>query len=62
LVKAFRGELEARGLKGRVRANSSGCLGQCAQGPVVVIYPEAVWHMNVKPSDVKTIIDGMLRR
>ena len=29
-----------KGLKGRVRANKSGCLDVCEHGPAVVIYPE----------------------
>jgi (2Fe-2S) ferredoxin len=62
VLEAFRKEIQNRGLKGKVRANKSGCMDQCAKGPVVVIYPEAVWYMNVKPADVKRIVDEMLRR
>ena len=40
------------GLKGRVRVNSAGCLGQCAHGVTVVVYPEAVWYGGVTLDDV----------
>jgi (2Fe-2S) ferredoxin len=40
------------GLKGRVRINSAGCLGHCAYGVTVVVYPEAVWYGRVRPEDV----------
>ena len=40
------------GLKGRVRINGAGCLGQCATGVTVVVYPEAVWYAHVTAADV----------
>jgi (2Fe-2S) ferredoxin len=60
LVEAFREELKARNLKGLARANKAGCMDQCAQGPVVVIYPEATWYARVRASDVKEIVSAML--
>src|SRR5450755_3659032 len=44
LQKLFKQKLAERGLKGRVRANQSGCLDQCEHGPNVVVYPEAIWY------------------
>lgn len=43
------------GLKGRVRVNGSGCLDQCAHGPTIVVYPEAIWYGHVKLEDVEEI-------
>jgi (2Fe-2S) ferredoxin len=43
------------GLKGQVRINSAGCLGQCAHGVTVVVYPETVWYGGVKLADVETL-------
>jgi len=48
------------GLKGRVRINKAGCLDQCEHGPVVVVYPEAVWYGNVKPEDAAEIVERHL--
>jgi (2Fe-2S) ferredoxin len=48
------------GLKGRVRVNESGCLDQCEHGPVLVVYPEAVWYGFVKPKDVGEIVEQHL--
>ena len=36
-------KLNLRG-KGLVRINRSGCLDRCASGPLLVIYPDAVWY------------------
>ena len=43
------------GLKGKVRANKSGCLDVCELGAAVVIYPENIWYVKVK--DVKEIFE-----
>ncbi|HEV2172497.1 MAG TPA: (2Fe-2S) ferredoxin domain-containing protein [Nitrospira sp.] len=58
LQKLFKDKLKERGLKGKVRANQSGCLDQCEHGPTVVVYPDAVWYGHVTPSDVDEIVDA----
>jgi (2Fe-2S) ferredoxin len=58
LQKFFKEKLAARGLKGKVRANQSGCLDQCEHGPNLVVYPEAVWYGKVTLDDVEEIIDS----
>ena len=45
---------------GKVRINSAGCLDRCEQGPVMVIYPEAVWYTYVDQEDIDEIIDQHL--
>ncbi|HWF92998.1 MAG TPA: hypothetical protein VN684_11985 [Terriglobales bacterium] len=52
----FKQKLAEKGLKGKIRANHSGCLDQCEHGPTVVVYPEAVWYGGVRPSDVDEIV------
>jgi (2Fe-2S) ferredoxin len=58
LQKLFKEKLQQRGLKGRVRANQSGCLDQCEHGPNLVIYPDAIWYCGVTLADVDQIIDS----
>ncbi len=48
------------GLAGKVRINKSGCLDQCEHGPMVVVYPEAVWYGNVMAEDAAVIVDEHL--
>jgi (2Fe-2S) ferredoxin len=52
----FKRQVAQAGLKGRVRVNHSGCLDQCGHGPLVVVYPEAVWYAGVRPEDVEEIV------
>ncbi len=42
---------------GGVRINTAGCLDRCAEGPVIVVYPEAVWYTYVDESDLDEIIE-----
>lgn len=58
LQKLFKQKLADRGLKGRVRANQSGCLDQCEHGPNIVVYPDGVWYGHVTEADVDEIIDS----
>ena len=44
----------------RVRVNSAGCMGRCEEGPVLVVYPEAVWYTYVDKEDIDEIIDEHL--
>ncbi len=52
----FKKAVKQRGLRATVRANRCGCLDQCEHGPVVVVYPEAVWYGGVRLSDIDEIL------
>lgn len=56
LQKLFKAETKKHGLDPQVRANKAGCLDQCELGPVVVIYPQAIWYGGVRPEDVPRIV------
>ena len=47
--------------EGSVRINTAGCLNRCAEGPVMVVYPEAVWYSYVDREDVDEIIEEHLK-
>ena len=44
----------------KVRINQAGCLDRCDEGPVLVIYPEAVWYTYVDRDDIDEIINEHL--
>jgi len=60
LKSAFKDAVNDAGLKGQVRANELGCLDQCEHGPVVVVYPDAVWYGFVHVKDVEEIVSEHL--
>jgi len=45
---------------GGVRINSAGCLNRCGVGPVMVIYPEAVWYRYSDEKDIDEIVEKHL--
>jgi (2Fe-2S) ferredoxin len=44
-----------------VRINRAGCLGQCAQGPVLVVYPENIWYAPRSKDDIEVIVHKHLQ-
>ena len=42
--------------EGGVRINTAGCLDRCAEGPVMVVYPEATWYTYLDRADLDEII------
>lgn len=44
----------------KIRVNSAGCLDRCANGPVLVIYPEGIWYTYKKLEDIDEIINEHL--
>ena len=48
------------GLGGTVRVNRSGCFAQCGNGPMVVVYPDAIWYAGVRPDDADDIVRSHL--
>ena len=46
--------------KKQIRINKAGCLGRCAEGPSIVIYPEGVWYTYANKSDIDEIIQQHL--
>ncbi len=60
VLSALKKAVKEKGLAGKVRANASGCLDACAQGPSVVVYPEGVWYGKVSQADAEEIVSSHL--
>ncbi|MHB8348697.1 MAG: (2Fe-2S) ferredoxin domain-containing protein [Acidiferrobacterales bacterium] len=46
--------------QGGVRINNAGCLDRCAEGPVIVVYPEGTWYTYVDKEDIDEIVEKHL--
>ena len=45
---------------GQIRISKTGCLGRCASGPCLVIYPEGIWYSYATFRDIDQIIENHL--
>jgi len=61
VVSAFEVEIQKQGLKAKVDTKGTGCPGFCERGPVVVIYPEEICYLQVKPEDVHEIVSETIK-
>lgn len=59
-VDALKEELAKNQLTEKVNIVKTGCFGLCAQGPIVIIYPEAVFYHQVQPKHAKKIVSEHL--
>ena len=60
ILEQFEQQIPAQGLDKEVKVVRTGCFGLCAQGPIVVIYPEGVMYYRVTPEDVAEIVSEHL--
>ena len=61
VIAAFKAEIEKQGLQADVDTKGTGCPGFCERGPVVVIYPEEICYLQVKPEDVPEIVSQTIK-
>ncbi len=43
-----------------VTVTASGCLGQCGNGPMVLVLPDMVWYSGVQASEVPLLVEHHL--
>lgn len=60
LVQALEEQLAINDLTNKVNIVKTGCFGLCAQGPIVIIYPEGVFYHQVQAKHAKKIVTDHL--
>ena len=58
----MKGRIKKLGLSGvgKVRVNRAGCFDRCAEGPLMIVYPQAIWYTFIDHSDIDEIIESHL--
>lgn len=60
IIREFNEQIVVQGIQTRVSIVKCGCLGLCARGPVVIIYPDNCLYQTVKVADVAEIVEQHL--
>ena len=60
IIEALKDEIEKNGLSKEVAVVQTGCHGLCALGPIMIVYPDAVFYSMVKVEDVPEIVSEHL--
>lgn len=60
LVEKIQKLVEEKGLAEKVGVSQTGCFGFCEKGPIVKIFPDDVFYIEVKLSDAQEIVESHL--
>jgi len=60
IISLLQTEIKKHDLQDEVNIVRTGCFGLCAQGPIMIIYPEGMFYRLVKPDDVPEIVEEHL--
>ena len=60
IISNFEEQLADHKISNEVKVVKTGCFGLCAEGPIIVVYPEGVMYFRVSPEDVSEIVSEHL--
>lgn len=60
IIMELDAQLSKNQLEKEVKVVRTGCFGLCAEGPIVVVYPEGAMYTMVKVEDIKEIVEEHL--
>ena len=56
LIAALRGEIDKQELAGKIKVTAVGCMGLCAEGPVILLLDDMTFYQRVQTADHAEII------
>ncbi len=56
IIDVMEKQLAANNLTDEIKVVQTGCFGLCANGPIVIVYPEGTFYSHVQPEDVEEIV------
>ena len=60
IFRKLREMAKVRGIHPRIRVTQAKCLGQCAAGTTIMIYPQNIWYSGVTLDNVDGIAEKIL--
>jgi NADP-reducing hydrogenase subunit HndC len=54
-------EIKKQGLSDAVEIRKTGCHGFCERGPIIVIHPEEICYLQIKPEDIPEIVSETIK-
>ncbi len=60
IIRTLKNELKNHKLQDEVAVVKTGCHGLCEEGPIMVVYPEAIFYSRVRPEDIPEIVSEHL--
>ena len=60
VAEAFVNEIKSKNLQAKVDVRKTGCHGFCERGTVVIVLPDEICYLHVKPDDVSEIVQKTL--
>ena len=60
VMEVFKTELANNKLENEVKLVQTGCFGLCAEGPIVIVYPEGAFYSKVTKEHVSKIVSEHL--
>ena len=61
IIEGLESLIKINKLQDDVKVIKTGCFGLCAEGPIVMIYPDHIMYTLVKPEDVNEIFDSHIK-
>lgn len=62
IVAALQAQLREHNLQDKVHVQITGCFGFCEKGPILMVHPDNVFYVKVRPEDCREIIESHLVR
>ncbi|MDR2892219.1 MAG: NADH-quinone oxidoreductase subunit NuoF [Deltaproteobacteria bacterium] len=62
LLNNLTAAIKGAGLEDTVTAHITGCFGFCEKGPIVKVFPDDVFYVEVQPDDAKEIVEEHLKK
>ncbi len=57
IKEELQNQVKAYDIDSEVNIIETGCMGPCDQGPLMLVYPEGVFYKQLKPEDMKEVVE-----